>query len=472
MSFASYEQESLLAIMALGKDQSPMVAESLLPKECFDSYYDVIFGKLSEFINRHKEAPGEIHFFDLINSICHERPDEAETYQDLHSSISDTFSRGLNYAYVFDRAELYGRHARLRRGLGLALQELEVFDQERIELAEKHLGDAMKNNAQVMDLGIDSHDPESMLKCLNEDATERFSTGVPALDLFEMNPARKELLLLVGGYGTGKSFGMNELAMAGLHISRVNTLVFPCEMSEDEWAERIVQSEMGMGRRAQIVKVPRIHSDDGGLFVDLEHEDVKVESMFDPNNYEKIHKHFTNLKRRPRICIKSFPAGELTVPRAEAYQDALFTQKGVMFGSVYVDYLGTMKISKPEFERQELGQHAVLLRGMASRRNQAVTTAAQTNREGVNSRGRSSGGNISRDISALHTANKVLIYNQTPTEAKLGIARLTFDKNRTDGKIEVIIAQNYAAGQYALSSAIMSREYSSYTEKMEDELGT
>ena len=472
MSFAQYEQESLLSIMALGKDGAFNVAKSLVPKECFDTYYGVIFGKLADFIDRFHDAPGPNHFFDLINVIAHERPDDAETYQDLHTSIVDTFERGLNYAWVFNRAELYGRHSRIRRGIGLALQEVTEFSQERVEAAEKHLKEAMQTNAGVMDLGIDSHDPESMLRCLNEETFERFSTGVPALDQYSMNPARKELLLIVAGYGTGKSFGMNEFAMAGLHISRVPTLVMPCEMSEDEWAERIVQSEMGMGRRAQIVKVPRIHTDDGGLFVDLEHEDVGIPSMSDEENYDKIHKHFVRMKRKPRICVKAFPAGELTVPRAEAYQDALFAQKGVMFGSVYVDYLGVMRISKPEFERQEMGQHVVQLRGMATRRNQAVVTAAQTNRGGIKSQGRASGGDVSRDISSMFTANKVLIYNQTPTEAALGIARLSFDKNRNDKKIEVVIAQNYAAGQYALSSAIMSREYTDYTDRMSNEIVT
>ena len=270
--FAPYEQESLLAIMALGKDGSFNVARSLVPKESFDAFYSTIFSKVAEFIDRHHTAPGENHFFDIINVICHERPDDAENYQNLHTSIAETFERGLNYGYVFLRAELFGRHARLRRNIGLALQELTEFTQDRVEAAEKFLKEALETNAGVMDLGIDSHDVESMLRFLDPERSQRFSTGIDALDLYSMNPARKELLLIVGGYGTGKSFAMNEFAMAGLHISRVNTLVMPCEMSEDEWAERVVQSEMGMGRRAQIVKVPRIHTDEGGLFVDLEHE--------------------------------------------------------------------------------------------------------------------------------------------------------------------------------------------------------
>jgi replicative DNA helicase len=470
VSFAKYEQESLLAIMALGKDGAPNVARTLVPKENFDAYYSTLFGKIDDFIGTHNEAPGENHFFDLVEQLCHERPDEAETYRELHASIGDTFGRGLNYAYVFKRAELFGRHARLRRGVGLALQELTVFDEDRLNEAEKHLRQSMETNAGVMDLGIDSHDPESMLRGLDTEGAERFLTGIDGLDLYSMNPARKELLIIVGAYGTGKSFGMNDMALAGLHLSRANTLVFPCEMSEEEWAERVVQSEMGMGRRAQIVKVPRIHSDEGGLFVDLEHRDIKIPSMYDVENRAKIERHFEWMKRRPRLCIKAVPPNEFTTARAEAYQDALFAQKGVMFDSVYVDYLGVMQIKKPEFERNELSLHAVQLRGMASRRNQAVVTGAQTNRTGIKSQGRSTGGDVSRDITSMQTANKVLIYNQTPTEAALGIARLSFDKNRNDKKIEVIIAQNYAAGQYALSSAIMSREYMDFRDQKDDEL--
>ena len=299
VSFGSYEQEAILAIMALGKDGAPNVARELVVPDCFDPHYRVIFDRVSNFLDRHKEAPGLVHFEDLIRSIAATEPDDAEVYLDLHTSIVTLIDRGLNYEYVFSRTEQYMRHKRLRIGCGLALQELEVFDPERTDAAEKHLLDAMQANVSVMDMGINTHDVDSMLRFMDETRTERFSTGIPELDRFSMNPARKELLLILGAYGTGKSFGMNEFALAGLHINRVNTLIVPCEMSEDEWAERVVQSETGMGRRAQVVQIPKIHQDSGGLFVDLEHQDIKIESLYAEHNYVAVHKAMSRLRKKP-----------------------------------------------------------------------------------------------------------------------------------------------------------------------------
>ena len=159
------------------------------------------------------------------------------------------------------------------------------------------------------------------------------------------------------------------------------------------------------------------------------------------------------------------------MPKIEAFQDAVFARDGVTFGSVFADYIGVFQIKNPQYKQQELEQHAIKMRGCASRRNQAWTSGAQVNRAGRKSPGRTGGGDVAGDFSSMFTANKVLVYDQSPVEEKLGIACLSFEKNRNDGKRQVLIAQNYAGGQYAMTSALMSRDYDKYMDQKGKELG-
>jgi hypothetical protein len=65
-------------------------------------------------------------------------------------------------------------------------------------------------------------------------------------------------------------------------------------------------------------------------------------------------------------------------------------------------------------------------------------------------------GKIAEDFRKAATADTVITYNQTPTEYKMGLARLFVAKAREDMKnFQVLLSQAYPIGQFCIDSCRM-----------------
>jgi len=141
------------------------------------------------------------------------------------------------------------------------------------------------------------------------------------------------------------------------------------------------------------------------------------------------------------------------------YLDSLEMSRRIVPDLLLVDYADLMSIGTRDY-RHELGNLYKDLRGLAVSRNIAVATASQSNRSSLDAK-IITGGSVAEDFSKIATSDVVLTYNRTEAERTIGTARLWVEKGRNDAdKFTLLISQNYATGQFCISSTrMMPRKY-------------
>lgn len=460
MSFGPHHQENLLAILAF--DDTPggcIVAASLLPANAWDAHYGKLYKKLAAHIESYKRAPEE-HTWELVKECCAAEPDAEEAYDAIYLSMVQSWRGGLDRNVVYDSAAVFGEHSRLRLGIGEALTHLgKGVTKEINSRAKLALKEAQTLEISQMTVGISMHDTEAVARAATEQPDKPFHTGIPELDEVGAGPARKEFTLLAGSYGSGKSFGLTDIGIATNTLDRVKVLVIALEMSAEKVVRRLVQRHFGYASKPGRLPYTTFLKDNGGQLIDFNVEYLEVAGLYEENAYDDILRKAAGLKVRPEVIVKGFPSGSLTMDELYAYLDFLHGSIGFVPDMIVLDYMQILKIQNPANKRAELGQYAIELRGLAQRRNCAMVSALQLNRDGMKD-AMARGNNISEDISAAHTADRLIIYNQSEIEKGMGIARLWLDKSRdSEAAFEVLISQKYAAGVYRLDSMRVPTTY-------------
>ncbi len=459
MSFGQFEQESLLTIIAY--DDSPggcVVAIDLLPEEVFTTMHRWIYRDLKSFVDRFKTAPGT-HFYDIIEDLMVRHENEAKFIRQTYDSMTVSWEeKKLNRDYVFSRARLFGRAQRLVTGCGEALKHLQQkLTDETCDAAELVITSSMRTNFDVMDLGTSTHDPKRFVRFVDRGQQQNtFHMGVKELDAEGLGPTRKELFMIGGAYGSGKSFGLLHVALATLFLSHQDVIFYSLEMTEERCCARVAAMLFSYATSARKEKFNRLIKDDEGRVIDFEPDFLRTECAFDKEG--ELLKKIEGLQHRPQLIIKSFPSNTFTMQRCEAHQDALLAKEGIQAGLVITDYSAIMQIKNPAHKRLEIGAHITESRRVAFERNQAHGNAMQLNRPGMT--GQARGVHAAEDISVLHTADNAFIYNATESEKQLGLARIFVDKAR-NGKpsFEVLISQAYGAGKWKIGSSLMHSNY-------------
>ena len=466
MSFGRLDQENLLAVIA--HDDSPggcITAAAMLPATAWDRHYRKIFDKLRGFLERFNTSPRE-HFLDIIEDLCGAEPDSAKIYREVYRSVCDTWQGGVNREFVYARARVFGHNARLRRAVGEALEHLGTITEEANAAAELALEKAKQGSIEVMDLGTSSRDTDAVMGSVTDPDAPAYPLGIPELDAISMGPARGELWLVAGKYGSGKSWGLLNVALMACLLGEARVLYCPLEMSEKKACKRLLMMAFGYGNRTENVDITRLVKDSAGRVVDFDPDILPVRSLYDENNHAELRKQMSGFRNRPEIRIKAWASGTLTLRMLEAYLDAAHGDDGFVPDVVLLDYFQIAKIENAENKRVELGQLAIDFRGLGQQRGFAAGSALQINRTGAGST-RATGQHLAEDFSAAATVDKLLIYNQSEMEQRLGMARLWTDKSRDDrGASEVLITQCYAAGAYALESALVTPSYDSALERV------
>lgn len=467
MSFGTFDQENLLAVIA--HDDSPggcVTAASMLPAAAWDRHHRKVFDKLRSFLKRFETSPSE-HLLDIIDDLCRAEPDSAKIYKSIYSSVRGTWEAGVNRDFVYGRARLFGRTHRIRSAVGevLTLLEKPQIEEEDVVKAELVLEKAKSGNIEVMDMGISSRDPHALMNAVLEPDPPAFHIGIPELDEINAGPAVGELWLLAGKYGSGKSWGLLNAALMAAMVDEAKVLIVPLEMSAKQSAKRLLQMAFGYGIRNQRVDITRLVKDSAGRVEDFDPDVLELKSLYDESNHAELRRQIQGLRQRAEIRIRAWPSGSLTMAKLEGYLDAAHGDDGFVPDLVLLDYLQIAETSA-ENKRIELGQLAVDFRGMAQRRNFAAGSALQINRAGSGSN-RATGQHLAEDFSAAATADRLIVYNQSDMEKQMGMARLLVDKSRNDGgNTEVLITQSYAAGAYALESALVTPSYTTMMDKL------
>ena len=106
-------QESVLTLLAVGKDEGTIAAE-LLSTEFFDNDYRDIAERLIRYRERYREGPGATHIDDVFDHVLSDtKHKQYRAYQSILSGILEQ-AKGLNAPYVLSRVQDFIRHQNLK----------------------------------------------------------------------------------------------------------------------------------------------------------------------------------------------------------------------------------------------------------------------------------------------------------------------------------------------------------------------
>lgn len=458
MILESTIQEALLCILCFdpGVKGSKLVA-TLLPPAIYDVYYREVASAAHDYISRWKNCPGE-HTLDLVETLKARRPESAAVYDKLYRSMLQTRDT-INNEYILSRAIEFARFQRVKSTVAKVISAIDSDQPNAVDEAESLMSQCSKpfEGAATLTHGLLLNDPNQALQFLNTAHEPRFRCGVEVLDKFELGPARKESHLFMASSGRGKTWWGISCARNALIHDHARVLHVTLEMSEAKIAQRYLQAFFSIGlKESKSLAATVFTKDDTGRFIGYDEKLFKRRpSLRDENIVEILHDKMKPLLNRPRLYIKQFPTGQLTVKLLESYLAHLEASAQFIPDMIVLDYADLMDIDSRDY-RHHVSKIHKDLRGIAIERNLALVNLTQVNREGSKAK-RVSETHTAEDISKIHTADVVLSYSQTEGEYAMGCARLFVVKAREERRnMEVCIAQSYALGQFCIDSVRMN----------------
>jgi replicative DNA helicase len=464
MELTAAIQEALLVMLCY--DASPrgarLVRTLIRPTE-FDAYYREIAEAAEKHLDKYGKPPSE-HTLDLVESLKSRHKSAADIYDNIFNSMQGT-KEGLQPEWVLDEAQTFATQQRLKYGTMKVLEHLERGGKQDIAQALAAMDEARKSSFELFSPGLLLNDPKQALRFLDSSIADVLPVGIKELDRLGFGPARKRLHVLVGLRGKGKSWWLIHLAKQAL-MHRNKVVYISLELSEDEIAQRLVQSIFSVSKRSEAIKRMRFKCNELGHFIDLKPMDLKPrKALTSPSIERYLRKRVELLQTKPRIYIKQFPSGQVSMRDVEAYLDGLQGAQSFIPDLILVDYPDLMK-HDPKHKREELNKIYTDLRGLAIQRNTRVAVVSQGNRPGETAKTLQMH-HLAEDISKGDIADVLMTYNRTDAEKRLGLARLYIAKGRTDvDGFTLLLAQAFAIGQFCLDSARMVRA-APYWERLE-----
>lgn len=409
--------------------------------------YRLIAETAYDYIDKYGAAP-KGHIRDLLEDQL--RGKSGELLMKILDAM-DKLAPDLQPDYVLDDLDAFIEKRRMGMAISDAADALDRGDLDKAREA-LHASTALLSKRRP---GIWLSDTDAMLRFLNKRDEDQFTSGIEALDVRGITPARKTLLMAIGSKGIGKSWLMIQIAKRNLMLRR-SVLHISLENSDELTAQRYVQSLYAMTDKASTtVRVPFFKKDSLGRFLSIEH-DTQTPEVLNLASRSTVAKKLQQWKRRARLLISEFPTGGLTVPELAAYLDYLDKAENFRPDLLVLDQAFNMRFNAKDI-RASRGQTIVDLRGLAVLRNMAVVTCWQGNRATDNVKTVTSG-HVAEDWSVVGTADTVITISRTQAETDAGLARILVDKARTArDKFIVMITQSYETGQFALDSTYFSK---------------
>lgn len=234
-----------------------------------------------------------------------------------------------------------------------------------------------------------------------KDDIRRLSTGIPELDALMYGGLKnKQMGLVVGGSGRGKSIFLEWLARVGILMGQ-QVVYYTLELSEEDISERF-----------------------DSLFCHIKPQELK---SLNDKVYQELHKYHQRFGNS--LIVKEYPEDEASINTIKAHYKQL-ASIGVKPGLVIIDYLDLMKPHRHYHDiNQEQASIAKACRGMAKSFNTRVWSALQLNRGGMVQETPDESG-LAGSISRMYTADALIIMAQTKEEREDSVMRLFIKKNR------------------------------------------
>lgn len=448
--------ENLITILCFDDKNGRMVA-NLIDVNLCEGEYRVVAERAVDYWGRYGKAPKD-HTADLFADIMEDKGNrKAPVYRRILTDMLQ-LSEGMNDKYVMDQLRDFTRLQSMKDGILKAAEQLNAQQHLAIGDVETMLHELLEARDVQYDPGISMFDITKLIDFLDLQTGE-FTTGIKLLDDGNVVPYRGALTTFVAPSGKGKSWWLVHIGKHAL-LQRKKVLHITLEMAEEQVLQRYVQSIFNVAKRQSKVETAYLDiKDDEVMGVDFR----TVRPRFNFRDYDTRMELGTAVMHNParwnNLRIKRWPPQVLTPQLLEAYLDTLELQENFIPDMVIVDYIGLMKYDY-KYQRQQMGLNTQLLRGIGVKRNMSMNTAHQSSREGANS-AMVRGTHIAEDWSIIGTSDAVITYSCTDAEFDIGLARLWVEKARGDkDRFGAIITQQYATGQFAVSSArYRAREY-------------
>lgn len=446
--------ENILTLLCFDTNSARIIRGSVDGKIFDNPVFRDIAERASAFVDSYGDAPGD-HLPDLFDDVLNNKDDRKanlykRTFRVLHAAQD-----GMNPEYVLSRLHEFVRLQKLKGGIMEAVEHMDKNDPVAAELV---IQKALNSRVVAFNKGVSLSDPREALQFF-EMEDEFVPWGVDALDQRSASPARKTMFLLIGPTKKGKSWGLMHAGKTAIRY-RMKVLHITLEMPEHQVCQRYVQSIFSIPKSDPVVRIPQLITDARGTLIDIDSKEIRRElTLRSEGARVKIaEKLIDTFSSKPPIIVKGFPSGSLTVPELESYLDSLDRFEKFQPDMLVLDYPDIMKLD-PKDRRASLSNIFVNLRGLAQSRNFALVVATQGNRESSNAKVVDDT-NVAEDYSKIFTADTVVTYSQTAAERVMGLARLFVSNARADAdKFMALITQNYAIGQFCLSSMLMPGDY-------------
>ncbi len=453
-AFSEALQENVLALLCYDRKYSSSI--SLLVKtDMFDNeIYREIADKAIKYEREYKQ-PISDHLIDVFEDKIKDDKNKkrAKLFITVISSLRELKDE-INGEFVMKELNSFIREAQTR----LMLKEaFEKFQEGNLDAVDNIINNRHKRMIEIFDPGIMfGKDIKRTLKFLNQDE-ELFRTNITHLDKMGICPARKELYTFVALPNFGKSWAISHFGKVAV-ITRNTVVHITLEMDENKVSQRYIQSFLGVAKNKEETKQVAFDVNDKGYVSNIRLERIINKlSLKDEDIEGKILKKLATLYK-PRLIIKQFPTGMLTVEMLIGYLDNLRTFYNIFPDMLLVDYADLLKLDSRHV-REDTGRVYKELRGVAVDQNIAVVTASQANRAGEDSV-LLTRKNLAEDFSKVAISDNVITYNQTTYERNFGLARLFVDKARNDRRGDtILISQNYNRGQFCINSGYMNTNY-------------
>ena len=441
-------EDNILTLLCWDETHAPGLALRLTPEIFSTRAYRKIADIACDHIGQYS-LPPRSHLIDLLEDDLRKSA-EGSLLRDTLARMED-LARDIQPDFVLTKLDEYITTRKLAQALEASADALSRGD---LAAAREALY-ASNVTPDPNKPGIWLHDSKAMLAVLETPERNFFSSGVEVLDARGCRPERKAVDVLIAAAKRGKSWSLIEKGKANVMLGH-NVLHITLENSEEITAKRYMQSMFALTlRQITTHRLARLVKDELGRCTSIDFDEIQPDSL-ESIKKTVLARRIKGLKNRGKLLIKEFPTGELTIGHLNAYLDALEREHSFIPDLVLIDYPNLMALPTKDF-RISLGMIFRQIRGIAVKRNIAISTVTQGNRISAQAKTVTSG-HVGEDFSMIGTADLVITYSQTGEERKIGLARLLVSEARSaEDKFVTLITQSYPTGQFCIDSCYMSK---------------
>lgn len=448
-------QEDALTLLSQSDEYGRIIYQTM-SADLFEGEYRLFAKRCIDFWREHKTAPG-IHIDSILADILEgEDTGRARVYSRIINMTLQA-KENINGPYVISKLGMLIRLQSLKQTMLASAEKLNRPGEHTVEEVEALLYDILRARDLSFSPGTWLHDSTKLTNYLESHYLE-FTTGIRQLDDRNIVPARKELMMFVGGAGLGKTWFLVQIGKQGL-MQRKKVLHISLEMSEEQVMQRYYQCMFSVTKYNAEVDI-RVFERSKNKVINHHTEPVLPEFTFASNELQ-LELNTRLIKwgdRMSRVLIKQFPSRSLTPDGLHAYLDSLETISRFVPDLLIIDYPAIMNIDIKN-PRMSIIENVMAVRSIAVERNMAAVAVHQSSKEGVKS-GSVKGVHMAEAWQIVGDADQIISYSSTEHERKLGLGRLLVDKARHErDKWSLLLTQSFELGQFVLDSHDMPEDY-------------